>query len=334
LSAEQSHKHSAEIEAEAADWLARLDRDGRIDVGMDLDVLAREVPGFADWLESGIQYRIAILRLLAVWQRTHRLAALSRPETVSHLPKPRAGVMVGTGLAACLALALIVMMIFPISSPYRSQPSLVYETPIGSSRDIALPDGSVITLNSATRLTVRLGPSYRIVQLEAGEAFFVVSPDARRPFRVLAGDGEVQVRGTSFAVRRSESVMEVLVSEGVVSLSRTVDDIGSTVLTAGMVGYASADGVLIETVGPETIYDRLLWRQGRLRFDATPLSKVASEFNRYNTTRMIIGDDAAAAIEIGGTFPLDEVEAFARLAENGLGLKVRRRPGEIEISSE
>jgi ferric-dicitrate binding protein FerR (iron transport regulator) len=49
---------------------------------------------------------------------------------------------------------------------------------------------------------------------------------------------------------------------------------------------------------------------------------------------MIIGDDAAAAIEIGGTFPLDEVEAFARLAENGLGLKVRRRPGEIEISSE
>ncbi len=99
-----------------------------------------------------------------------------------------------------------------------------------------------------------------------------------------------------------------------------------------MIGYASPDGVIVERSGGRTVQDRLLWREGRLRFDDTPLRDVAAEFNRYNTTKLVIADNATGAVEIAGTFPLDNVEAFARLAEEGLGLQVYRSTGRIELS--
>src|SRR5882762_11017430 len=62
-------------------------------------------------------------------------------------------VAVGAGTAAYLHFA----------SPH-------YETRVGEQRDVLLPDGSRVTLNTNTSLTVRYSKARRYIELQRGEA--------------------------------------------------------------------------------------------------------------------------------------------------------------------
>lgn len=69
----------------------------------------------------------------------------------------------------------------------------------GSKGRFSLPDGSVVWLNSETKLTYpsQFASDKRLVSLE-GEAYFEVAKDTKKPFVVQAGEIEVEVLGTSF----------------------------------------------------------------------------------------------------------------------------------------
>src|SRR3546814_3467530 len=43
-----------------------------------------------------------------------------------------------------------------------------------------------------------------------------------------------------------------------------------------------------------------------LTFDKVTLAEAAAEFNRYNATKLVLGDETAAGIRIGGTFERSE----------------------------
>lgn len=62
-----------------------------------------------------------------------------------------------------------------------------------------MPDGSVVWLNSETKLTYpnQFADDRRLVSLE-GEAYFEVAKDAKKPFVVQAGEIDVEVLGTCF----------------------------------------------------------------------------------------------------------------------------------------
>lgn len=322
-----------ETDARAANWLARLDREEHLDGSTTLDVLAERVPEFGDWIDESVAHRVSFLRLFSTWQRTHRLAALKGSSKAPIGVWRRRRAIWAGALAACFALTIVGLTVLS-APPRQPEPDIqTYATAIGDSREVTLADGTSVHLNSSTQLTVSLTPDDRRVMLLSGEAFFDVSPDPGRPFKVIAGNGTVEVLGTSFSVERRDDLVEVLVTEGIVTLEGPSSAAGREMLRAGMAGYADSRGVIVEAVGVEAIGDRLLWREGRLRFDATPLSEVAAEFNRYNDIQLVIADETTGEIRIGGTFPLDEVEAFVRLAEHGLGLKVRRDRDTIRIGS-
>ena len=88
---------------------------------------------------------------------------------------------------------------------------------------ITLADGSIVTLNTASRIETRMNGQERTVRLLEGEAFFEVAHDATRPFRVYAGDGMTVAVGTAFSVRLNKNAVEVVVSEGKVAYSRVAD---------------------------------------------------------------------------------------------------------------
>ncbi|MBP3640386.1 MAG: FecR domain-containing protein [Parabacteroides sp.] len=69
----------------------------------------------------------------------------------------------------------------------------------GSKGRFTLPDGSVVGLNSETKLTYpnQFTGNRRFVSLE-GEAYFEVAKDAKKPFVVQAGEIDVEVLGTCF----------------------------------------------------------------------------------------------------------------------------------------
>jgi transmembrane sensor len=67
-------------------------------------------------------------------------------------------------------------------------------------------------------------------------------------------------------------------------------------------------------------------------FDHTTLAEAVAEFNRYNRQKIVIADPQIAKLEIGGTFPSDDVKLFGRAAHIALGLNVEERGNTIVIS--
>src|SRR5262249_51649378 len=147
------------------------------------------------------------------------------------------------------------------------QASLV--APRGKLAVHALPDGSSITLDADSEMTVFYTANARRVQLLRGAAFFSVSKDAGKPFSVLAGEVTVVVTGTRFGVERHPGGVSVQVESGSV---RVQSGSGS------MVDLVAGDEVWIDTSGTplrrRTPPDQFAsWRNGELVFSETPLAE-------------------------------------------------------------
>src|SRR4030095_15077161 len=87
-------------------------------------------------------------------------------------------------MAASLALVVIGGAFVTSSAPWKSWSSPAYQTAVGEQRSIALEDGSVVELNTHSRLRTQFSGTLRAVELVQGEAIFRVAKDAQRPFRV------------------------------------------------------------------------------------------------------------------------------------------------------
>jgi transmembrane sensor len=98
---------------------------------------------------------------------------------------------------------------------------------MGQKLTLLLPDGSLVKLNSGSRLIAPeiFQGDIRKVFLE-GEAFFAVAEDSSRPFVVETIEMDVQVLGTSFNVRSypGEENVSVAVLTGKVMVSDRSDD--------------------------------------------------------------------------------------------------------------
>ncbi|MBR9808443.1 MAG: DUF4880 domain-containing protein [Alphaproteobacteria bacterium] len=335
MNAEHALLSADDAEQAAADWLARLDRDGLLNGPVDVDALCDARHDFDVWLNAEVAHRVAFLRAATAWSRAERLAALRTNGAIPRRPILHRPVIQMLAAAACIAMAALVVIPLGLFDGAPGQPApLHYQTARGEIKTLTLEDGSVLTLNTDTSVDVIFSDDERQVALIEGEVFFDVAKAPERPFLINAGEGQVRVLGTSFGIERRQNVVEVAVSEGTVWIGSSAHaDMSESILMPGMIGYASVSGVMVETSGVEAVGQRLLWREGRLSFDDTPLREVAAEFNRYNTIQLVITDDVTGDIEIGGTFRLDNVEAFARLANQGLGLDVSHAPGRIELSS-
>jgi transmembrane sensor len=77
--------------------------------------------------------------------------------------------------------------------------------------------------------------------------------------------------------------------------------------------------------------ESLSWRTGTLVFHDVTLADAVAEFNRYNTHKIVIEDDAVGAYAVAGSFRADNVEAFVRLLARGYPLRVERRDQELVI---
>ncbi len=93
-----------------------------------------------------------------------------------------------------------------------------YSTGTGEQRSVRLEDGSIMELNSRSRVRVRYAEHERSVEMLEGQAFFQVAKDAARPFIVHSDSTSVRAVGTQFDVYRRESGTTVTVIEGRVAV--------------------------------------------------------------------------------------------------------------------
>lgn len=328
-------------ECQAAAWLAR--RDGSAWTDTDETALAQ-------WLDADIGHRVAFLRLDAAWAECGRLQALGAGASPG-APPPRGFWQAAPGRRTRLATrvlaqrssgrragasrwiariaaiaALAAVFVLATSWGWRSPapaPAVVYRTAIGEVRTYDLADGSQITLDSDSALSVSLSAQQRQIVLSRGQAMFMVAKDPLRPF-VVAADGYRAVAvGTRYAVRRGATDLRVVVTQGTVRLESGLDEGAhpSALLPAGSVAQVTGNGVLVRHLALDDARDLLEWRHGLLSFHDTPLREAVAAFNRYNTRPLVVADAVVGALPISGHFRWDNEEGFVRLLQAGFGLR-------------
>lgn len=210
-----------------------------------------------------------------------------------------------------------------------------YETAIGEQRDVLLPDGSRITLNTDTAVTVHYADSVRRIDLERGEAVFSVKHDTQRPFDVAAGGTLTRALGTEFNVDMRRDRISVSVLEGVVRVSAagdagTGEPTAIPALTQGRTAEMHrGDGRIAETAAD---LNRIhAWRARRLEFSDTPLPDALAEFNRYSTAHVVIGTPELQSVRVSGVFSIGDTEAFLFSLREALGAQTLGSANEIVL---
>lgn len=242
----------------------------------------------------------------------------------------------GARYAAAAAVAAVAMSLLWGWSRYGTTEENSYHTAIGAMNSVPLADGSRATLSSDSRIDVAMSRAQRRVELHQGEAFFDVAKDPGRPFAVEAGGRRVIAVGTHFSVRRDGGDLRVVVTEGTVRLeSEPIDGHTqpTTLLPAGSIALAGANGVLVRSVSVEEAERYVDWRNGYLVFRDTPLATAAAEFNRYNTRKLVIGDAAVGELRVGGNFRWSNADVFVGLLEQAMPVRAERLQDRIVLRS-
>lgn len=305
----------------------RSDDDGaRAEQALDWFVRLRERSSDPELRASVDSWRAADSRndhefrqLQAMWASDDFAAALR--EGVAG-PTVRRRPMLAFGIAAGLLVAAVAAWQVPdLLLRLRSD----YWTNTGERLEVALPDGSTMTLNTGTAVDLDFAGGRRHVALLRGEAYFDVARDPDHPFRVTGRFGEVEVKGTAFAVRLEAASDTVVLDEGSVLL-RGSDGIERAAMVPGqfaLIDATAAPQLSLATPGLTS------WRDGRLSVSSRPLSEVVDELRRYYGGTIVVLDGDATRTMVSGSFRLDDIDAALRSLAASVGLHVSGLPGTL-----
>jgi len=173
-----------------------------------------------------------------------------------------------------------------------------YQTALGEQRSITLEDGSVVELNTRSRLHTQFSRELRAVELVEGEAIFRVAKDPQRPFRVRSGATDIVAVGTAFNVNAHDARTIVTVLEGRV---RVDAESAPIVLDVGEQVIVAPAQPIVRLSLPDT--ERVTsWTQRRLIFEETSIGDAAAEFARYSPRQIRVDDAAIATRKVSGVF--------------------------------
>lgn len=323
-------KHPSEPDVSATEAIRIEAADRILKQRMATDWTEQDRQELAAWQGQSTAHLLAYLRLEAAWKQTDRLAVLRgpmRPQPV----QPRLPWRLMGRISAVLALAAVAGVIgFNVLPRNHAQ---TFSTGIGGHQRVTLADGSLVELNTDTTLRLASDGSARTVYLDKGEAYFRITHDAAHPFVVIAGSHRIIDVGTIFVVRRESKQLSVALLEGGARFDTPSDKASQAIeLKPGDEIIATAGKVILRSEQLSKLTSELSWRRGNLVFNGVTLAEAAEEFNRYNTTKLMIADTDAGRLKINGTFAANNAQAFIDAAQIVLGLKLENRNGEIVIS--
>ncbi len=302
----------------AAFWVARL----RADYCSENDLQE-----FALWLSASPEHQSAMDSMLNLWDDLAVLeympADLDIPQENDVSPRdlPQTGrrrwLKYGLATAACAVFATLLTPIFETGVQAD-----IYQTELGERRAVQLADGSTLTLNTDSKITVNLAGELRHVVLNRGEVFFEVQRDTARAFVVDAGSAEVRVIGTAFNIHLQGEHSDITVTEGVVRVTEKGNPSNraavSELLYAKQGLRSDSNGLAMTEAVDITV--NTAWRDGKIVVQGMPLSELVQEIGRYHDLKILIAEPALAQTLVSGVFPLDNSDAILRALEHSIGI--------------
>lgn len=203
------------------------------------------------------------------------------------------------------------------SNDYSSvdNPIQSYYTEKGVKGEITLPDGSIVKLNSDSKITFprRFANDKREVSFD-GEGYFDIAKNPDRPMIITTSKGmQLEVLGTTFHLCSyiNDDKTTVTLISGSVNVSKPGNE---TVLLKPMESISFFDNKIripAVTAQPDTTKE-LAWIRGELIFDNTPLSDVIRTLERWHGVKFDIPDKSV----LGYTFTADfDAESIVQIME-------------------
>lgn len=182
-----------------------------------------------------------------------------------------------------------------------------YRSSTGQRRDITLPDGGTLVLNTDSAVDLAYGSEERVLTLRRGEVLVQTRPDhaGSRPFIVATCHGRIRALGTRFIVRVDDDASRVTVLEHAVEITPRAPSATVRVLAAGQQSRFDASHASLPTPAP---LQADAWTHGMLAVQDMRLDAFALELARYRPGLLRV-EPQVAHLRLSGAFQLDDTDA-------------------------
>lgn len=211
---------------------------------------------------------------------------------------------------AAVILILIVssIAIIKIKAPHQAgevaQEMVEKETMLGMKSEITLSDGTIIILNSESKITYL--PNFtnqsRDVYLE-GEAYFDVAKDANRPFNVHSGGVITTALGTAFNVnsyRDDDKGILIALIEGKVRVSSEKNSMDYILSPGEMATYdLYQENIVVSEFDEREITS---WKKGSLYFSHAQEAEVFKRMERWYGVNIQLENSTKKKWDYSGEF--------------------------------
>jgi transmembrane sensor len=205
--------------------------------------------------------------------------------------------------------------------------------PSGQQAQLTLSDGTVIWLNSRSKLRYpgKFGRNSRKIFLE-GEAYFEVAHNAHKPFIVNTELLGIKVLGTSFnfsAYPDDPQVKMTLVKGSVSVTGKRNKEIVR--LTPGQTAiYSKTEKKMVLTEGDTELY--ISWREGQFKFYRMTFEDIARRLSRnFNVTFRIQNDDIRNTTFNGSFYNYESLDQILHILQKNYPFNYTSTKNEIVI---
>ena len=312
------------VREEAIAWLTRLRSPAAAD----------EYTAFETWYAADVRHADIYDAVLDNWDRmilAGQTPAANMREQLGRTEKRHVGSRFAA-VAAGLVLVLLTGLGGQQLGVFGGNPPEATEiaSGIGEIRTMTLPDGSRVTLDTDSTLTIAYTDRVRRLELAKGRARFDVAHEPERPFVVSAAGRTVTARGTVFDVDVDGAILTVSLLQGsvdvrdqVVPPSASASAAAARTLQPGQRLSLSAQKPLGSPV-PLAI-EATRWPDGLLFFENEPLADVVAAANRYSTAQIVLSGPTVANLQFTGTLKASDPGGFARILAATFDLSLSRR---------
>lgn len=217
-------------------------------------------------------------------------------------------------------------------SDTKSQAEIMYsvEAEKGVRKTILLPDESLVYLNVDSKLIYpeKFSDSNRIVELE-GEAYFNISHDASKPFKVICKNTVTVVKGTEFNIKSRNDEVEIILTKGSVETFKKDSNIGIQLKKGEVITFDERMGFSKPTKANIDHY--LAWRKGKFSFSHTSLENVMDEIGRYYNVDVVFRNPSERSKIITGVFDADSLEHIFSIIGLTLDVKIELNGSKVIV---
>lgn len=220
--------------------------------------------------------------------------------------------------AAVVVLAAVGLYTFRDFFLYQT-----YTTGYGQVRPLILDDGSRVTLNANSSLSIpRWRSDDREVFLKGEAEFSVVHTHDHRRFLVKTNDQlQVEVLGTEFVVYSREKGSKVALTKGKVRLSSLKENPASPLTIApGDVVTVDAKGAFNLQTG-QSLERYTAWKNHLFVFDRTPLSDITTQIEETFGVTVRVRDAGLAQRNLTGSFEAETADELLEVLTTVMNLR-------------